>query len=467
MGKRRYLYAHPPLVMSLTIICALVFILQGIARSEELKNKSIIMTLPELIGMAIAKSPEIGEIQSEIGVARMDLEQVKAAYFPQLESTALVGPVRDAQEPEVINGRITDPSPSLSASSIGIFGKLDMTMTQPLYTFGKLSHRKEAADRGVRAKKFQLEEKNAQIALRVKKLYYALVLARAGMEAANEAEGFFEEAGRKIHRLLEISSPNAKESDIYLIDAYQADTIRSKAEAEKGAKVAYFALKSMIGLPPGVGFDPADKTLSMKKEGITGVENYIQEAKDKRPEFKQLAEALAAQKSRVEAAASDRYPSLFVALQASLAGAPGRDTFRNPYIRDDFNHTDAGVVAGLKWNFDFGIGKAKIDKMKAEYDKLLYTRASAEMNIPIQVSNIYEENLEWQQAANSYQRAAVASRKWILTSMADFGMGVGTAEEMLKAIEKYGYNQGKYLEALFHYSLSLAELEYAVGMKAW
>jgi outer membrane protein TolC len=467
MGKLRFLSAHPLWVVFLMITWGLVFILQGIAWSEELKKESTIMTLPELIGMAIAKSPEIGEIQSEIDAARSDLEQAKAAYFPQLESTALIGPVRDAKEPEIINERITDPSPSLSASSIGIFGSLDLTMTQPLYTFGKLSHRKEAANRGVRAKEFQLEEKNAQIALQVTKLYYALVLTRAGVEAANEAGGFFEEARQRIHRLLEISSPNAKEGDIYLIDVYQADTIRSKAEAEKGAKVAYFALKSMIGLPAGMGFDPADKTLAMKREGLADVENYIKKAKDKRPEFKQLAEALAAQKSKVEAAASDRYPSFFVALQASLAAAPGRDTLHNPYIRDDFNHTDAGVVAGLKWNLDFGIGKAKIDKMMAEYDKLLHTTASAEMNIGIQVSNIYEEYIEWQQAVSSYQRAADASRKWVVTAMADFGMGVGTAEDMLKAIEKYGHNQGKYIEALFHCNLCLAELEYAVGMKAW
>jgi len=467
MGKLRFLSAHPPFFVSLMITWSLVFILQGIAWSEELKKESTIMTLPELIGMAIAKSPEIGEIQSEIGEAKSDLEQAKAAYFPQLETKALFGPVRDAKEPEVINGKITDPSPSLSASSIGIFGSLDLTMMQPVYTFGKLSNRKEAASRGLRAKEFQLEEKNAQIALRVKKLYYALVLARAGVEAANEAGAFFEDARRKISRLLEISSPNARESDMYLIDAYQADTIRSKAEAEKGAKVAYFALKAMIGLPAGVAFDPADKTLTMKNEGLADLENYIQNAKDKRPEFKQLAEALAAQKSQVEAATSDRYPSFFVALQASLAGAPGRDTLRNPYIRDDFNHTDAGVVAGLKWNFDFGIGRAKVDKMMAAYDKLRYTTASAQMNISIQVSSIYEEHIEWQQAVISYQRAADASRKWVVSSIADFGMGVGTAEEMLKAIEKYGHNQGKYLEALFHYNLSLAELEYAVGMKAW
>jgi outer membrane protein TolC len=51
--------------------------------------------------------------------------------------------------------------------------------------------------------------------------------------------------------------------------------------------------------------------------------------------------------------------------------------------------------------------------------------------------------------------------------MADFDMGVGTADDMLRAIERYGQNQGKYIEALFRYNLSLAELENAIGMKTW
>jgi outer membrane protein TolC len=136
----------------------------------------------------------------------------------------------------------------------------------------------------------------------------------------------------------------------------------------------------------------------------------------------------------------------------------------NRYIRDDFNHAYIGVVGGIKWNFDFGIGRAKVDKMMAEYDRLLHTKASAEMNIPIQVAKSYLENLEWREAATSYLTAANASRKWVFTALADFDMGVGTADEMLRAIEKYGQNRGKYLESLFRTNLSLAELEYAVGV---
>jgi len=455
------------LILSPMILCSLVFLLPGIGGGEEPKGERVVLSLPEIIDMAITKSPEVGEVQSEIAGTKSDLEQVKAAYFPQLESTALVGPVQKANEPLIVNGRITDPSPSLSVSGITYFGRLDLTMTQPLYTFGKLSNREEAASRGIKAKESQLDEKKAQIVLRVKELYYALVLSRAGVAAADEAGNFFDEAGQRMNRLLELSSPNVRENDLYRIDAYRADTLRSRAEAEKGARVAYFALKSFIRLPAGVDFDPAEKTLSMQKEDLAGLESYIQEAMSKRPEFKQLAEALAAQESQVKAATSDRYPSFFAALQGSLAGAPGRETLYNRYIMDDFNHTYAGVVTGIKWNFDFGISKAKVDKMRAEYDKLIHTKAYAEMNIPIQVTKSYQEHLEWRAAVDSYQKAATASRKWIIAALSDFDMGVGTADEMLRAIEKYGQNRGKFLEALFRYNLSMAELEYAVGLKTW
>ncbi len=451
----------------LIVPCVLVCAFQGPARAEKGKEERIVLSLPELIQMAIANSPEIREVQSGIVAAQSDLEQVKAAYYPQLESTGLVGPVQDAKEPEIRNGRITDPSPSLSISNIGIFGRLDLTMTQPLYTFGKLDHRKEAAARGVKAFEFQIDEKKGQIVLRIKELYYALILARAGVNLADEAGNFYDDAGKRIQRLLELGSANVRESDLYRVDAYRADAQRLKAEAEKGVSVSYFALKSLIHLPAGQEFDPAEKSLPLKEETLAGLETYLREAADKRPEFKQLAEALAAQESQVKAAVSDQYPSFFAALKGSLAAAPGRDALYNAYIPDEFNHTYAGVVAGVKWNFDFGIAKAKADKMKAEYNRLLHTKSSAEMNIPIQVTKSYQENREWQAAVVSYQKAAAASRKWVFTALSEFDMGVGTAYDMLNAIDRYGHNQGKYIEALLRYRLSLAELEYSVGMKTW
>jgi outer membrane protein len=440
------------------LVLFLWFVLLGTAGAEN--EKKVVLTLPQLIEMAVSKSPEIAEAKSDIVSSQSDLDQVKAAYYPQLESAAIIGPVSDAKRPIVHGTRLVDTT----SDSIGAFGRIDFILSQPLYTFGKLSNRKEAASRGVRAKEFQVTERKNEIALRVKELYYALVLSRAGLEVSREASAFFEDARQRMNRLLEVGSTNVIESDLYRVDAYQADTLRSRAEAEKGAKVAYFALKSLIFLPAGTEFEPAEKMLTAKDAGFRGLEDYIQKAYTERPELKQLEEALAAQDSQIKATQSDRYPSFFVALEGSLAGAPGRETLHNAYIQDEFNHANVGVIAGIKWDFDFGIRKARIEKEKAEYQKFVHKKANGKLNIPIQVAKYYQEVLEWKTSIDTYTKAALSSRKWVVTAMTNFDMGVGTADDMLRAIEKYGYNRGKYVESLFNYNLSLAALTYAIGV---
>jgi len=426
-----------------------------------------VLSLPQIIELAVASNPEIGEIKSDVLAAHSDLRQAEAAFYPQIETVAVAGPMRDAREPLVVDGKITDPSPGLSISSIGIFGKFDIIATQPLYTFGKISNRKEAAARGVKAKEYAIADKRSQIVLRVKQLYYGLVLASSGLNYADEAANFFSTATQRIRKLLDLDSPTVKASDLYQVEAYRSETARFRAEAEKGMKTAYAALKAMLRLPAGDEFEAADKNLPVSQEKLLALSDYIQTAKANRPEFKQLAAALTAKEYLVKGAESDLYPSFFAAAVGSFAGAPGRDRLDSQYLPDELNHAYGGIVAGAKWHLDFGISKAKVEKAKAEYHRLVNTKAVAEMNIPIQVAKAYQDAVEARASADSYREAATASRKWVLTAMTDFDMGVGSADNMLRAIDMYGRNQGKYIEALFRYNLSMAELDYATGMQAW
>jgi outer membrane protein TolC len=443
---------------------SLLLILWQPARGQMQEGEKLVLSLEQVIQMALAKSPEVAGIKSEIGVARSELDQVDAAYYPQVESITTVGPVKNTRRPEIIGDRITDPSPDLS---VGVFGSTDFAMTQPLYTFGKLSNRREAAARGLAARELKQTQKENEIALRVKELYYALVLARAGVEAATEALAYFDDAKARMKRLLDAGSPNVLESDLYRIDAYAANTLRSRAEAQKGASIAYFALKSLIQLPPGKEFEPAEKMLALNEDRLGELDAYIGKALADRPELKQLEQAIAAQQSVFQAARSDRYPSFFAALAGSLAGAPGRETFHNPYFPDQFNHAYVGIIGGLNWHFDFGIAKAKIEKEKAEYERLLHAKGTGRLNIPIEVVKYYEEVREWRVASDAYGKAAAASRKWIVAALSNFDMGIGTADDMLRGMEKYGENRGKYLEAVFGYNMSLAQLEYAAGVRSW
>ncbi len=449
MGFKKKYYS---LLLILSVVCFAV----TSAFAEDIK----ILSLPELIDLAVEKSHEIAQTESDVMSAVSDFNQVQAAHYPQVEVKSLFGPVDGTRRPEVRNNRIHDPSPDFQ---LGIFGKLEFTIMQPVYTFGKLTNRKSAAEHGVEARRARIEKNRNDITLRIKQLYYALVLARQGVETADESEDFYNDAKKRIKRLLDVGSINVTESDLYQVDAFMSEAKSFRAKAKRGENVTYFALKAMIEMPPDQDFEVPDRSLPMDAMKYEDQSTCIQRALAWRPELQELKEGIEAKRYMIEAKRSDRYPSFFVAAHGSLAGAPHRETLKNPYIHDDFNHVYAGIVAGMKWDFDFGIRKARVNKARAEYKKLLHTRGYAEQNIPIEVANLYQEALHWKTSAEAYETAALAARRWIISAFSDFDMGVGTAKNMFDAIEKYGQNRGNYLNSIFQYNLSIAQLENAMG----
>ena len=436
-------------------------------------QEKVVLSLEQLIQLAIERSPEMAEAEKDILIAESDLEQAKAARLPQLDALAIGGVVDAADRPIVVvsprpgpgdrylRGRLENPD--WDPGDPGPFGKLDITVIQPLYTFGKISSRIDAAIKGVEVKKAAREKTRGDVELRVKELYFALLLSRQGKEAAEDVSSFVEDARRRIKRLLELGSTSVDESDLYRVEAYAAEAKRLKAKAESGSKLAYMALKQMIGFPPEKDFELDVKELPKDPRALGDQKDYIEMALRMRPELEQIEKGLEAKKSLVEAAKADMYPSIFLTGVASLAGAPNREHWDVAYIRDEYNHANGGVVLGAKWHFDFGIQQAKVSKAKAEYERLLHTRDYALRNLPLEVAKHYQDAIEHMQAFQASEEAASAARKWVVVAFANFDMGVGQARDIFFAVERYGKNQGDYLLSLLNYHLALARLSHAVA----
>jgi outer membrane protein len=455
---------HWLVVLSLALVCAY----SQAARADGPR----VLGLDQLVKMALEASPELREADQDVIAAEADLAQARAAQWAQLDALAVTGAVDSAEKPVVkIGPRMRTMGGTWVATlekgeedgHLGPFGRLDLTIIQPLYTFGKISNRKEAAYHGVEVQRAEREKRKGEVILKVKELYFALLLAQQGKEAASDIESFIEDARKRIERLIQLGSTSVDESDLYRLEAYAAEAKRFKAKAETGSNLAYMALKRTIGLAPHEEFQLDLKELPKDTRALGDQQEYIQRALQLRPEFEQIERGLQARRSLVEAAKADMYPSIFAAALGSFAGAPEREHFNEPYIGDDFNHASMGVVLGAKWHFDLGILQGKVDKAEAEYQRLLHTKEFATRNIPIEVAKYYQEAVENMNAFQASEKAAVASRKWIVVAFANFDMGVGQARDIFLALDRYGMNQGDYLHSLLKYHVALAKLSNAVG----
>jgi outer membrane protein TolC len=420
------------------------------------------LTLPQLITLALEFSPEVKASKSEVRFAQEQQNEVKGYYFPQLDVTGLTGVTPNARRPYVNGRNIIYPDPSNRLHGVNIFGRLEAALVQPLYTFGKIAYRDRAAAKNVQVKEAGVEAKRGEVILRVAEAYYGLVLAEQGKDAVKEARTYLHDTRERITRLLAINSPSVKESDKYRLAMYEGGLEKFAAQTEEGAKVAYQALKAMVGYGPGQEFRVPPELPNPSAASGT-LDQQIRTALELRPEFTQLKEGLVARQLLVDAARADQYPSFFAAVTAAVAGAPGRDQNYDPWIYDYFNQAYAFPVVGVKWHFDFGITKAKIRQAQAELSQLKHTERSAMMGIPVEVAQAYGKVQENYKASLGLEKAYVNARRWLITSFSNFDMGLGKMEDIFQAFERYGTFRGDYLLALYNYNLATAQLDKATG----
>ena len=425
-----------------------------------------VLTLKELTVMALKYSPQVKSSKSDVTLAKEQKKEVHGYRWPQLDAVALGGVVSNARRGEVRqvgkNKTLFYPDPAGSIHGMNVFGNLTFTLMQPLYTFGKIAYREEAAAKNIKVQKSGVDLKKGEVMVMVSEAYYGLILANQGKDAVNDARTYLKDTRQRLTRLRQVNSTNVKESDEYRLAMYEGGVEKFAAQAEEGSKVAYRALKALIGYGENQDFTvPAD--LPSPTAPPAGLDHYIRTALQMRPEFTQLKEGLAARQLLVDAAKADRYPSFFFAVLGQVAGAPGRDYNPDPYVNDFFNGVGALPALGAQWHFDFGILKAKIGQARAELDKLRHDEKTALMGIPVQVAKDYGKVQENYKGSIGMEKAYVNARRWLITSFSNFDMGLGKMDEIFQAFERYGTFRGDYLMSLFDYNMAVAELDKSSG----
>lgn len=418
--------------------------------------------LEQLVALALKYSPELKSSQSEVNVAEAQKDEVRGYRFPQLDLTAVGGPAPKVRQPEIRGEGLYYPDTKHDLHGLTVFGRLQFALVQPLYTFGKIAHREKAAEKYVQVKRAEADSKKGEVIWQVAQAYYGLILAEQGKDAVREARQYLADARERVTRLLALKSPGVKETDLYRLALYEGNVEKFAAEAEEGARVAYLALKALIGYGPGQDFRVPPE-LPEPEPAPRPLEWYIQQAMERRPEFTMLKEGKAARELMVQAAKADYCPDLFFAVLGVLAGSPGRYSSPDPIHEDLTNWCGVGPVLGIKWHLDFGITKAKLRQAQAELEKLRHQERTALMGIPVQVAQAYGKVQEHYRAAQGLAKAYVNARRWLITAFSNFDMGVGPMEEIFKAFERYGVARGDYLTALYEYNLAKVRLDKATG----
>ena len=430
--------------------------------AENPSENRLLLGVDDCVRIALKSAPELGEAQADIDLTTSKLDEAGAYRYPQLEVTSLFGPAPQAHRQDISPVVATDKSYSRFNQATW-FTSADATIIQPLFTFGKISENMKAATHGIEVDRSRKVQRANEIALKVHEYYYGLLLAREMKELVLEVQESLTKAREKAQKLLDQGSDSVEEMDLYKLDAFSGEVTKYLEEAKKGESLALAALKTRLGLPFDAPLEINVQRLVLIEQAIPDFETFVEKARLKRPEFRQISEGIKARSALVEASKANYYPDIFLGGLLSWAYAEDRDRIHNPYIEDKFKHFYGGVALGVRWKLDFGITGAKVSAERAQHNRLLSTKEFADANIPLQIKKYYLELKEADNSAAATKIAYTNSKKWAVTALANFDFGVGPAKEIFEALQAYARMRAAYFQSLYNYRMAWANLDYATG----
>jgi outer membrane protein TolC len=415
-------------------------------------------TLEQCLERALSHSPEVNEAVAEKRIAESLLSQAKAGRLPQVTYTSLNGIINGA-EGDAVNGRIHN-------DDLGPFTRGELEIIQPLYTFGRLQNEIRAATMGVETKHAATKKTRDMVVATVKELYYNLLLSRQIQALLTEVQEQFTKALETAEQRLEAGESAITQQDILKLRIGLAGVTKETYTLERAIAVTKEALLYQLGLSLKADFDIAETGLEPVMLQLQPLDVYLEQAEKNRPELAQLEAGLMARQARLQAARSAYYPALFLAGTVRYSVAPNRDDQDNPFVRDDFNFFQAGMALGLRWKLDFWMTHAKEAERLAELVKAEVQKENATQGIELDIKRRYLEVQETQHKIEAAQTARKAARALLVTTLANFGLGVGDGKDVFDSLGLYTRMASDYYTAVRDYNIAVARLSQATGQEA-
>ena len=383
-------------------------------------------------------------------------------YLTRLFFRSQFGVVPDA-EGNIITDRI-----NTSISELSPFFRMDIEAGQPLYTWGRLTSLRNAAQSGVESQGFGIQATRNQVAGEVVELYYGVLLAREVLRVAEDAAEKLDAANRRVRELIDEGSTTVRRRDRYKLDVYAFQVEEQRAKAEKGRELASAALRRVLAIDPGKSYEVANNRLRPVRAAVEPLQNYIELARRNRPELSQVRLGVEARRWQWEASKAERWPILALGGRFNWHEAPGRDLSpSNPGLGDSWNSFSGGAAFVIQGELNLGISNAKARRAHIAYRQMQRRQRWAHQSIDLDVTKALRDVVEADSNFRAARRARRAAKAWLRDSHEQYDIGLLDTKEVLEAYTAFATTEGSYFEAVYNQRVAFAKLDEAVGNPVW
>jgi outer membrane protein TolC len=412
------------------------------------------LTLEQVLARALAgPKAQVAEGDRAAAVARLD--EADAAFLPKLKATAF-GTV--SPEIRCVDAACTMTEPKNFALRFsGLFGSAQVDITQPLSTFGKISHAQSAARAGIEAQRALADEAAGDLAVDAAKAYWGVKTAR---ELGAMLDDGIDEIGKVADQLDEGSRGGKGKPQVSIQDRQRVAVLLAEAKVQR-ADARQAELEALAGLRALTGLAEVD----VDDPVLAAVERTVpaRAAWANRPQARAAQTGATAADELAAMAVSQYYPDLALVVSGVLARAQGADDPPSAFANDPYNRSGAGAVLALQWTFEPWTLAARAARARAEAHKAHAQSDLAAAGARFDADNALAE------AAASHDKVAAASqgeqaaRAWVASVLQAEAIGTAESKDLADAYIAWFQMRARWAQAVFQWNVAVVRLDRAAG----
>lgn len=433
------------------------------ASAKEVKKPEQI-TLKQAIDNAISNNPRLKAAGYQIEIADAGITRAGSGYLPKIEISEIYQRTTNPMwafghklNQESITVADFSPDKLNNPDPIDNWGTT-LTLTQPIYTGGKVSAYSVQARLNKEAVQKEMEKVRQEIVFEVTKAYYGIALAEANQEVVKDVLKTAE-ANMEMARSL-LKAGVAVESDFLSARVNWAESMEEDIKAVNGVVLSKARLSNLMGMEISDQYELAEG-LNEGMERISGEYNHLNERVKhidpiaERPEYAVLTHREGMMEKGVEAAKADYLPTAGLMANYEIEG-------RDPLSGDGNNWT---VMGFLKWNLFSGYeNTAKINEARAESRKV--KELTREMGNVIKIE-VLSARLELKSARDRFYVASESvkqAEEGFRIIKNRYNEGMTTMVDLLGAGAAMKKTRLNLSQALYDYKVGEARLKLALGI---
>lgn len=421
------------------------------------------LSLVECENLAFRNNPLIRDALVDLRFSEAKLTQTRnKRILPTATARNVWGPAPRSRGIFNDYGVLNSPDTS-GIGTLGFFTQIDVELEQPIYTFGKYAGLASAGFHTVRATEATVRQRENEVRLQVRQLYWGLVLGRELLAVIKDAQSEIRKAENNLQEKLDQGSEDVSQTDLFKLQLFKYEIAKRRRDAVDKLELARATLKLVVGLSETDHLEIETEFIDPVETELAGLDSYVDIALTDQPKLEKLRAEENAKSARIDVARSQYYPQLFVASDISFNYAQNRFDPSNPFRNSSTNFFRPILMAEARINLNYVQTRDKIRIAQAEYELAAQKERALAEEIGLEVEKAYLELMANAANMKESRKALRASNNWLRSAAMIFDLGVGEVSAFINAYKANAAMKAEHLQNIFEYNSAVAKMSHVIG----